>query len=91
MTHMSFQITGLYFAGRRETWVAPGAARAWDGVATPGEIGPPGVGTLPLGQQLRRWGALLAMAGLILPGMTAVAAADDRRPTTDHTPVVGVA
>ncbi|HEV7536693.1 MAG TPA: lytic transglycosylase domain-containing protein, partial [Acidimicrobiia bacterium] len=35
---------------------------------------------LPLGQQLRRWGALLAMAGLILPGMTAVAAADDRPP-----------
>ncbi|MDQ1507343.1 MAG: hypothetical protein QOD57_5070, partial [Actinomycetota bacterium] len=44
ITHMFFQITGLYFPARREHWLAPGTARAWDGVATPGEIGPPAAG-----------------------------------------------
>ncbi|MDQ1568276.1 MAG: hypothetical protein QOF96_3156 [Actinomycetota bacterium] len=77
---MFFQITGLYFLGRREHWVAPGTARAWDGVATPGEIGPPAAGALPLGQQLRRWGALLALGGLALPGISAAAAVADDRP-----------
>jgi soluble lytic murein transglycosylase-like protein len=77
---MFFQITGLYFAGRREHWVKPGTARAWDGVATPGEIGPPAGGPLPLGQQLRRWGALLALGGLALPGLSAAAAVADDRP-----------
>jgi soluble lytic murein transglycosylase-like protein len=82
---MFFQITGLYFParhfqGRPEHWVAPGAARAWDGVATSGEIGPPATGPLPLGQQLRRWGALLALGGLALPGISAVAAVADDRP-----------
>lgn len=44
---------------------------AWDGVATPGEIGRPGELPAPAGQQLRRWGALLALAGLALPGVSA--------------------
>lgn len=43
---------------------------AWDGVATPGEIGGPGDLPAPTGQQLRRWGALLALAGLALPGFS---------------------
>ena len=43
----------------------------WDGVATPGEIGRAGDLPLPVGQQLRRWGALLALAGLALPGVSA--------------------
>jgi soluble lytic murein transglycosylase-like protein len=81
ITHMFFQITGLYFAGRRDPWIAPGLARAWDGVATAGEVAPLPVRALPLGQQVRRWGALLAVAGLVLPGLTTAAAlADDRPP-----------
>jgi soluble lytic murein transglycosylase-like protein len=40
-------------------------------VATPGELGRPGDLPLPVGQQLRRWGALLALAGLTLPGVSA--------------------
>src|SRR5713101_3438734 len=45
ITHMLFGITGLYFPGRpaaKTAWVSPGAAGAWNGVATPGEIGTPG-------------------------------------------------
>ncbi|HYH52068.1 MAG TPA: lytic transglycosylase domain-containing protein [Acidimicrobiia bacterium] len=60
--------------------VAPGAPFAWDGVATPGEIGRPGDLPVPVGQQLRRWGALLALAGLALPDVTA-ARLGDRSPT----------
>jgi hypothetical protein len=48
-------------------------------MATPGEIGRPGDLPVPLGHQLRRWGALLAVAGLALPGVSA-ARADERRP-----------
>jgi hypothetical protein len=40
-------------------------------VATPGELGRPGDLPVPVGQQLRRWGALLALAGLALPGVSA--------------------
>ena len=54
----------------------PGAPYAWDGVAVPGEIGRPGDLPTPVGQQLRRWGALLALAGLALPGVTAARTAD---------------
>ena len=43
---------------------------SWDGVATPGEIGRPGDMPVPVGQQLRRWGALLALAGLAVPGVS---------------------
>ncbi len=43
----------------------------WDAVATPGEIGRPGDLPVPVGQQLRRWGALLALAGLALPSVSA--------------------
>jgi hypothetical protein len=50
--------------------LSPGAPYAWDGVATPGEIGRPGDLPVPVGQQLRRWGALLALAGLALPGVS---------------------
>ena len=50
--------------------LSPGAPYAWDGVATPGEIGRPGDLPVPVGQQLRRWGALLALAGLALPGLS---------------------
>jgi soluble lytic murein transglycosylase-like protein len=49
---------------------SPGAPYAWDGVATPGEIGRPGDLPVPVGQQLRRWGALLALAGLALPSVS---------------------
>ena len=48
-----------------------GAALEWDGVASPGEIGRPGDVPVPVGQQLRRWGALLALAGIALPGVSA--------------------
>ena len=81
---MFFRITSLYFsAARRRAAVerhpsaqatsggVPGPFMAWDGVATPGEIGRPGDLPLPVGQQLRRWGALLALAGLALPGVSA--------------------
>ncbi|MDQ1501769.1 MAG: hypothetical protein QOI86_5109, partial [Actinomycetota bacterium] len=75
---MFFEITSMYFAVRPRGWVAPGAAAAWNGVATPGEIGRPGDLPVTVGQQLRRWGALLALAGLALPGLSAQAA--HRRP-----------
>ncbi len=80
MTHMFFGITNLYFSVRPDRWVAPGAAASWDGVATPGEIGRPGDLPVPLGQQLRRWGALLALAGLALPGVSAARASAGRPP-----------
>ena len=50
--------------------LAPGTPYAWDGVATPGEIGRPGDLPVPVGQQFRRWGALLALAGLALPSVS---------------------
>jgi hypothetical protein len=80
---MSFRITWLYFRARRRAAAerhpsaqatsasVPGLFMAWDGVATPGEVGRPGDLPLPVGQQLRRWGALLALAGLALPGVSA--------------------
>lgn len=51
---------------------------SWDGVATPGELGRPGDIPVPIGQQLRRWGALLALAGLALPGIRADRIAEHR-------------
>jgi len=60
--------------------MSPATAVAWDGVATPGEIGRPGDLPVPAGQQLRRWGALLALAGLALPGVSAARIADGRPP-----------
>ena len=58
----------------------PGTFMAWDGVATPGEIGRPGDLPVPAGQQLRRWGALLALAGLALPGVSAQRVARQQPP-----------
>ena len=77
---MFFGITSLYFAARPTPLVPPATAVAWDGVATPGEIGRPGDLPVPAGQQLRRWGALLALAGLALPGVTAHHNPADARP-----------
>ena len=80
---MWFRITDLYFSvGRRRAirrhpsaqamaGVVPGAVMSWDGVATPGQLGRPGDLPVPVGQQLRRWGALLALAGVALPGVSA--------------------
>ena len=80
---MFFQITDLYFAPLRgrhhrtavrrheSSGVRMGAAPEWDGVASPGDIGRPGDLPVPVGQQLRRWGALLALAGIALPGVSA--------------------
>ncbi len=81
---MFFRITDLYFVAPRQraalerhpsaqatAGVTPAGFMAWDGVATPGEIGRPGDLPVPAGQQLRRWGALLALAGLALPGVSA--------------------
>lgn len=83
---MFFRITYLCFSAARRRAAAaerhpsaqatagvarPGPFSAWDGVATPGEIGRPGDLPVPAGQQLRRWGALLALAGLALPGVSA--------------------
>jgi soluble lytic murein transglycosylase-like protein len=73
ITYMFFQITDLYFP-------------AWDGIATPGEIGRPGDVPVPAGQQLRRWGALLALAGLALPGFSSGGLTDGRPAAI---PVVG--
>jgi soluble lytic murein transglycosylase-like protein len=53
---------------------------SWDGVATPGQLGRPGDLPVPVGQELRRWGALLALAGLALPGVSAGRLAEQRRP-----------
>jgi soluble lytic murein transglycosylase-like protein len=85
ITRMFFRTTYLYFSVARRRAAAadrhpsaqatggatPGPFMAWDGVATPGEIGRPGDLPAPVGQQLRRWGALLALAGLALPGVSA--------------------
>lgn len=78
---MFFRITDLYFGAARrraaqrhpsaQAGLLPGAVWSWDGVATPGELGRPGDLPVPVGQQLRRWGALLALAGLALPGVSA--------------------
>jgi len=73
--------------------VLPGGIMSWDGVATPGQVGRPGDLPVPPGQQLRRWGALLALAGLALPGVSAGRLAEQNRPEvavveasqTDHT------
>ena len=59
--------------------MAPGTAAAWNGVATPGELGRPG--DLPVSgrQQLRRWAALLALAGMLtVPGSGAAQATEGR-------------
>src|SRR5581483_5517102 len=81
ITCMSFGITGLYFPIRpRPAGVAPGAATAWNGVASPGEIGRPGDLPVPAGQQFRRWGALVALAAMTLPGSGAAQAAERRPP-----------
>ena len=77
---MFFGITDLYFASRPTPPVPPATAVDWDGVATPGEIGRPGDLPVPAGQQVRRWGALLALAGLALPGVSAGRLADARPP-----------
>jgi soluble lytic murein transglycosylase-like protein len=83
ITCMFFRIIDLYFSAARRRGAerhpsaqaaaaaVPGAFMAWDGVATPGELGRPGDLPVPVGQQLRRWGALLALAGLALPGVSA--------------------
>jgi soluble lytic murein transglycosylase-like protein len=83
ITRMFFRITLLSFRDVRQRAIerhpsaqatgegAPGTFMAWDGVAMPGEIGRPGDLPVPVGQQLRRWGALLALAGLALPGVSA--------------------
>lgn len=83
---MFFEITDLYFAPPRDLPLSPASALAWDGVAAPGEIGRPGDLPISAGQQLRRWGALLALAGLALPGVSAGRLADGRPPAV---PVVG--
>jgi Transglycosylase SLT domain len=61
--------------------VLPGGLLSWDAMATPGQLGRPGDLPVPPGQELRRWGALLALAGLALPGVSAgrLAAAERRR------------
>jgi soluble lytic murein transglycosylase-like protein len=64
--------------------LSPGSPYSWDGVATPGEIGRPGDLPVPVGQQLRRWGALLALAGLALPGVSGA------RPAVGGPPAVAV-
>ena len=60
--------------------MAPGAAAAWNGVATPGELGHPGDLPVPARQQFRRWGALVALAAMLLPGSGAAQASDGRPP-----------
>jgi len=78
--------------------VVPGTVMSWDGVATPGQLGRPGDLPASPGQQLRRWGALLALAGLALPGVSVERLADQHRPevavveanqTTDPAPGMG--
>ena len=109
---MFFRITSLYFSVARRraalrhpssqatarAGVLPGAVVAWDGVATPGQLGRPGDLPVPAGQELRRWGALLALAGVALPGVSAGHLAEQRRPevavveanqTTDPAPGSG--
>ena len=89
---MFFRITRLYFSVARRRaaerhpsaqtipGARPWAVVTWDGVATPGELGRPGDLPVPAGQQLRRWGALLALAGLALPGVSAGRAARQQPP-----------
>jgi len=79
ITYMFFEITAVYFGQGQRRWIEPGKAAAWDGVATPGELGRPGDLPVPAGQQLRRWAALLTLAALALPGAGA-AQASERRP-----------
>src|SRR5437870_578155 len=75
MTYMFFRITNVYFSNSSNIRPPVAAAPAWPGVATPGAVGQPGAAppTGP-GQQLRRWAALLALAGLALPGTAAARA-----------------
>ena len=87
---MFLRITYVYFRPRRRDWIEPGKAPAWDGVATPGEIGRPGDLPVPAGQQLRRWAALLTLAALALPGPGA-AQASDRRPAAGTAAAPGLA
>ena len=49
-------------------------------MARPGEIGRSGDLPVPAPQQLRRWGALLALAGLALPGVSATRSSAARPP-----------
>jgi soluble lytic murein transglycosylase-like protein len=83
---MFFRITDTSFARLAGSPVPPGAAADWNGVATPGEIGRPDDLPVPVGQQLRRWAALLALAGLALPGAGAARAASGWPPAG---PVIG--
>jgi soluble lytic murein transglycosylase-like protein len=76
---MLFGITHLYFSARRERDpISPAAGFGWAGVATPGQIGRPGDLPVTPGEQLRRWGALLALAGVLLPGVHATRVAAGR-------------
>ena len=78
ITRMSFGITNMYFTTRRGGGpgpAVPATGPSWAGVATPGEIGRPGDLPVPPGEQLRRWGALLALAGMLLPGVHAARSA----------------
>jgi len=64
------------------------AAPVWPGHAGPGEpLGQPGPGGPGWRPTLRRWGALLALAGLVLPGIEAGRAVPRR---SDGTVVTGV-
>src|SRR5712691_4874104 len=75
MTHMFFRITDLYFCNSSNTRLPVAGAPAWPGVATPGVIGQPGAAPpAGTGHQLRRWAALLALAGFALPGTAAARA-----------------
>jgi soluble lytic murein transglycosylase len=62
ITRMFFRITDMWFAGRRR--VEAPVLFDQDQAEEPSD--PP----VPVGQQLRRWGALLALAGLALPGLS---------------------
>ena len=80
MTHMFFGIPSVSF----------GSPGSWPGVARPGEpLGHPGPGGPGLRLTLRRWGALLALAGLTLPvapeaGIVPPRRAEGGTVTVDH-------
>jgi soluble lytic murein transglycosylase-like protein len=62
----------MYFCNSSHTRSPVAAAPAWPGVATPGALGQPGAAPpIRLGHELRRWAALLALAGVALPGTAA--------------------
>lgn len=67
---MSFQISSVSFD----------SGPFWPGVARPGEpLGLPGAGGPGVRVTLRRWGALLALAGLAFPGVREAGAVPSRR------------